>query len=46
MLFQVASELAPDYRILVRPSFAAYLAAWLADALTEATSSGSLDAIR
>ena len=46
MLFQVASEPAPDYRILVRPSFAAYLVAWLADALTEATSSGSLDAVR
>ena len=46
MLFRIASEPAPDYRILVRPSFAAYLVAWLADALTEAMSSGSLDAVR
>ena len=46
ILFQVASEPAPEYRILVRPSFAAYLAAWLADALTEATSSDPLDAAR
>lgn len=33
ILFQVSAE--PEYRILVRPSFAAYLAAWLADAFSD-----------
>ncbi len=31
ILLQVSSE--PDYRLLVRPSFAGYLAAWLLDAI-------------
>lgn len=33
ILWQTAVEPAPTYRLLVRPSFAAYLAAWLTDAI-------------
>ena len=35
ILWQTAAEPAPTYRLLVRPSFAAYLAAWLSDAIGE-----------
>lgn len=33
ILWQTAAEPMPTFRLLVRPSFAAYLAAWLADAV-------------
>jgi len=33
ILWQTTAEPAPTYRLLVRPSFAAYLAAWLTDAV-------------
>lgn len=33
ILWQTAAEPAPTYRLLVRPSFAVYLAAWLTDAI-------------
>ncbi|HUQ78080.1 MAG TPA: sarcosine oxidase subunit gamma family protein [Patescibacteria group bacterium] len=33
ILWQTAADPAPTFRLLVRPSFAAYLAAWLTDAI-------------
>ena len=41
ILHQTTSE--PRYRLLVRPSFAAYLASWLRDALVEAGRKGVRD---
>jgi sarcosine oxidase subunit gamma len=35
ILWQTAAEPAPTFRLLVRPSFAAYLAAWLTDAIAD-----------
>lgn len=35
ILHQTAAEPVPTFRLLVRPSFAAYLAAWLSDAIAD-----------
>lgn len=43
---QVGPHPPPEYRILVRPSFANYLVAWLADALSEASTTEPPDAYR
>ncbi len=43
---QVGPDPTPEYRILVRPSFANYLVAWLADALSEASTTEPPDAYR
>ena len=43
---QVGPDPTPKYRILVRPSFANYIVAWLADALSEASTTEPPDAYR